>query len=125
MGTTPGNSTQVVSTTGIRTREARIGAAALVGAALVWPRLPVHPPLACPLRTITGVPCPFCGMTRAVVAALHGHPIESLRFNLVVVFAFALLAGVKPARVRVPPWVLAVGVALLWAWNVGFNPTFH
>ena len=117
------------STTGIRTREARIGAAAMLGAGLAWSRVPWHPPLACPMRTITGVPCPFCGMTRAVVAALHGHPIESLRFNpggiLVVVFAIALLAGVKVERLRVSPWVLGVGVALLWAWNVGFNPTFH
>lgn len=124
MGTTPG-----ISTTGIRTRDARIGAVALLGAGLVWPRLPVHPPLACPMRTLTGIPCPFCGMTRAVVAALHGHVLESLRFNpagiLVVMLAFAFLAGVRFERLRVPPWLIGAGVALLWAWNVGFNPTFH
>jgi hypothetical protein len=110
-------------------RDTRIVAGAMLGVAVVWPRLPVHPPLACPLRTLTGIPCPFCGMTRAVVAAMHGHLLESLRFNpagvLVVVLALALLAGLRVDRVRVPPWVGAVFVALLWAWNVSLNPTFH
>jgi len=44
---------------------------------------------------------------------------------LVVAFAVALLAGLRLDRVRVPPWIVAGLVALLWAWNVGFNPTFH
>ena len=29
----------------------------------------------------TGIPCPFCGMTRACVAAAHGHVAQSLAFN--------------------------------------------
>ncbi|HEX4493722.1 MAG TPA: DUF2752 domain-containing protein [Acidimicrobiia bacterium] len=110
-------------------RATRIVAGAMLGAAVVWPRLPVHPPLACPFRTLTGIPCPLCGMTRAVVAATHGHLLESLRFNpagiLVVVLAIALLAGLRVDRVRIPPWTIALFGALLWAWNVGFNPTFH
>jgi hypothetical protein len=117
------------TTTGIDTRDARVGAAAMLGTATAWPWLPLHPPLACPLRTLTGVPCPLCGMTRAVVAAMHGHLLESLRFNpaglLVVAFALALLAGLRLDRVRIRPWIVIGFVALLWAWNVGFNPTFH
>ena len=117
-----------VATT-IRGREARAGAAAMLGLAVVWPRLPVHPPFACPLRTLTGIPCPLCGMTRAVVATMHGHFAESLRFNpagiLVVVLAIALLAGVRIDRVRVPLWLVIGFGALLWTWNIGFNPTFH
>jgi hypothetical protein len=114
---------------GIRARDARVGAAALLGLAVAWPRLPVHPPLACPLRTLTGVPCPLCGMTRSVVAAMHGHLFESLRFNpagiLVVLLAVALLTRLRLDRVRIPPWIVVAFVALLWVWNVGFNPTFH
>jgi Protein of unknown function (DUF2752) len=121
--------TVATATTTIGAREARLGAAAMLGAALLWPRLPVHPPIACPLRTLTGIPCPLCGMTRAVVAAAHGHLLESLRFNpgglAVVLLALALLVGVRPDRVRVAPWFLVALTALLWAWNVGFNPTFH
>jgi hypothetical protein len=71
----------------------------------------------------------MCGMTRAVVAAMHGHVLESLRFNpagvIVVLLALALLAGMKLERVRVPPWLLVTLVALLWAWNIGLNPTFR
>jgi Protein of unknown function (DUF2752) len=122
-------STSTSLPTGIRTRDTRAGAGAMLGLAVAWPWLPVHPPLACPFRALTGVPCPFCGMTRAVVAAMHGHLLESLRFNpaglLVVVLAFALLAGLRVDRVRIPPWIVVAFVALLWVWNAGFNPTFH
>jgi hypothetical protein len=114
---------------GIGTRDARVGAAAMLAFAVAWPRLPVHPPLACPLRTLTGVPCPLCGMTRSVVAAMHGHLFESLRFNpagiLVVLIAVALLTGLRIDRVRIPSWITVAFVALLWVWNAGFNPTFH
>jgi hypothetical protein len=118
-----------VSDTVVSRRDTRILAGGMLVAAVVWPRLPVHPPLACPFRTLTGMPCPLCGMTRAVVAAMHGHLLESLRFNpagiLVVVLALALLAGLRLDRVRIPPWTLALFAALLWTWNVGFNPTFR
>jgi Protein of unknown function (DUF2752) len=119
----------VTATTTRSPRDVRVAAAAMLGVAVVWPRLPVHPPLACPFRAITGIPCPLCGMTRAVVAAIHGHLLDSLRFNpagiLLVLVAIALVAGARLDRVRIPPWLLVTFVALLWAWNVGLNPTFH
>jgi hypothetical protein len=121
----------VALATTTRPQEVRLGAAAMLGVAVAWPLLPVHPPIACPLRAITGIPCPFCGMTRAVVAAMHGHVVESLRFNpsgvLVVLFALAVLAGVRLERLqlRALPWILVALTAALWVWNVGFNPTFH
>ncbi len=71
-----------------------------MGAAAIWPVLPLHPPLACPLRSITGIPCPLCGMTRACIAAVHGHLGASLAFNpggiLVVLLA---THGTDPAPV--------------------------
>ena len=115
---------------GVRTRELRAGAAGMLTLAAVYPALPVHPALACPLRATTGVPCPFCGMTRAVVAAVHGHVGASLAFNPggFVVLALALVAVVRPqwlARVRLPWWSFAMALGALWLWNIGFNPTFH
>ena len=99
-------------------------------AAAIWPILPLHPPLACPLRTLTGIPCPFCGMTRACVAAVHGHLGTSLSFNpagiLVVLLAVtALLRPQLLVRARPPIWLISAGLGVLWLWNIGFNPTFH
>ena len=111
-------------------RDLRIAGAGLIGAAAIWPLLPVHPPFACPLRAATGLPCPLCGMTRACVAAVQGHVGASLAFNpggLLVIVA-ALLALIRPqwlARLRVPIWIAGVLLGALWAWNIGFNPTFH
>src|SRR5205814_9810273 len=111
-------------------RARRIAAGGPVAAAAVGPVLPLHPPLACPLRSLTGIPCPFCGMTRACVAAVHGHLGTSLSFNpggvLVVLLAIAVL--VRPqlvVRARPPTWLIGAAFGVLWLWNIGFNPTFH
>ena len=111
-------------------RDLRIAAAGLFGAAALWPLLPAHPPLACPLRSATGIPCPFCGMTRACVAAVHGHLGSSLAFNpagvvVLLVAAAALLRPQLLTRVRIPLWVATIAFGVLWLWNIGFNPTFH
>jgi Protein of unknown function (DUF2752) len=112
----------------VRERDLRIAMGGLVGIALVWPLSPVHPDFACPMRTITGIPCPFCGMTRSVVAAAHGHLLQSLSFNPlgIAVLAFAVVAIVRPSLLRVmpPTWVLITVMGALWIWNIGFNPTF-
>jgi hypothetical protein len=113
-----------------RDRELRLATAGLFGLAAVWPVLPVHPPFACPLRAATGIPCPFCGMTRACVAAIHGHITQSLSFNPagILVLAIAALVLMRPSavlRARPPLWALWLALGALWVWNIGFNPTFH
>ena len=113
-----------------RARDVRIGGAALIGAAAIWPALPMHPPLACPLRSITGIPCPLCGMTRACVAAVHGHLATSLAFSPggILVVLLALTALIRPQllmRTRPPTWLVIGALGALWIWNLGFNPTFH
>ena len=114
---------------GVRSRDVRAAAAGMITIAAVYPIVP-HPSVACPLRAATGIPCPLCGMTRAVVAAVHGHVGASLAFNPggIVVLALALVALVRPewlTRVRPPWWSFAVVFGALWLWNVGLNPTFH
>lgn len=113
-----------------RERDLRVGAAALLGTAAVWSRLPVHPPFACPLRSLTGIPCPLCGMTRACVAAAHGNFVSSLRFNPggIFVMLLAVVLLVRPSwvsNVRPPTWAIWLTLGALWIWNIGFNPTFH
>ena len=116
--------------TELHARELRVVGGGMVAIAAGWPILPVHPPIACPLRSLTGVPCPFCGMTRAVVAAVHGNILGSLAFNPggIIVLLLAVVAIFRPAlltRVRPPVWSLLAVLGALWLWNVGFNPTFH
>jgi len=119
------------ATLGVRApRDLRVVGAGLLGAALAWPLLPAHPPLACPLRDTTGVPCPLCGMTRACVAAVHGHLGTSLAFNpagllVIIAAAVALLRPQWLTRLRAPVWIVVGFFAALWVWNIGFNPTFH
>lgn len=123
----------VVATQTVEGRDLRLGAGAMLAAAAVWPLLPVHPPLACPLRSATGIPCPLCGMTRAVVAAVHGDLVGSLRYNpggLIVVFAAIalLVGGWRLTRIRLPDSVLPPALALLgglWVYNIAWNPTFQ
>lgn len=35
----------------------------------------------CPIRAITGIPCPTCGFTRAALALLQGDIVRSLRIH--------------------------------------------
>lgn len=43
-----------------------------------WPALPGWP---CPLRALTGIPCPTCFLTRATAAALTGQLELSVRLH--------------------------------------------
>lgn len=35
----------------------------------------------CPLRAVTGIPCPSCGLTRALAQLERGHLAEALKFH--------------------------------------------
>jgi hypothetical protein len=83
--------------------------------------VPGHHGLPCPLRTLTGVPCPLCGMTTSVEATLHGHLATALRANpagvVAVVVAVALLV-VRPARVPIPTAGLYATIASMWVFEL-------
>ena len=46
-------------------------------------------PVLCPLRAVTGIPCPSCGLTRALAHLERGHVAEALRFHPFVPLVFA------------------------------------
>mgnify|MGYP001125114515 CR=1 FL=1 len=68
----------------------RLAAIAVVLAWLLPAAATEGGPVLCPVRRVTGLPCPACGLTRSWAAALHGRPAASLRFHPL---GMVLLAG--------------------------------
>lgn len=63
--------------------------------AALWLRWGLPTPL-CPLHALTGIPCPTCGMTRAVAALLHGKIRLAFLLNPLttsLLFAVAFYVG--------------------------------
>ena len=65
----------------IDARDLTTAGAAMLGAAFVLPALPGHPGAPCPLRLLTGVPCPLCGMTTSVEESVRGHLSRAFAAN--------------------------------------------
>ena len=111
--------------------------AAAVGS--VYPLVMAHTGgrgLPCPLRTLTGVPCPFCGLTTASVALSHGNWVAAAAANPLAYLAAGLAIVTAPVLVtravgqaslprawsgaarRRAGWVAAVLVALSWVFQL-------
>ncbi len=105
----------------LNVRDAR--GAALVGGlyALVQPLLPPSLHLDCPLRRLTGIPCPLCGMTTSVGATLRLDLLGALRANpfgiAVAVLAIVLLVR-PPRRVALPAWVAVTLALASWSFEL-------
>lgn len=76
------------------------------GLVLAWTSLKV--PLICPLRALTTVPCPLCGMTTGTVAFLRGD------------LSGALAAA--PASIAVVPATVAGISVAIWNFIKGSKP---
>jgi hypothetical protein len=87
----------------------------------------------CPLKAMTGLDCPGCGMTRAVYSLLHGDLAGAVSHNLLLIVALPVLAvllgrwtltcigvPVRPLP-RWRPWMTWVACALLVAFAIVRN----
>jgi len=110
----------------------------LIGACIPLAWLTSGPSL-CPFKLLTGLPCPGCGMTRSVVALLHGDAVTSAYYHplgVPMVMALVVLAVLdarlwwrssEPGKPRLPaswllervmatpaPWVAIGALTLVW-----------
>jgi hypothetical protein len=98
---------------------------ALTGYLLLKGLHPLLPGFSCPMRALTGIPCPTCFLTRATALALHGDVADAVR-----VHAFGPLAAgalltwsvlairrrrLMPLRLRAwPLGTAALGLVAYW-----------
>ena len=83
----------------------------------------------CPFRSATGLPCPFCGATRAFALAVRGDA-DWTAYNapwvvlavLALLAGIALLAGARRPRVRALPLVAGV-LVVAWAYALAQRGT--
>jgi hypothetical protein len=89
----------------------------LLSLALLVPMIPGYPGVACPLRSLTGIPCPFCGTTTAVREASQLDLLTSLKTNPAPLLAVGLALGLlafRTKKLRVPLAILLALPAFLW-----------
>lgn len=70
-------------------------------------------PTLCPFRVMTGLPCPGCGMTRALCCLCHGRFADALWYHpavplVVLGLAAAAVYGIATGK-RLPERPVAVG----------------
>ncbi|HEY8548852.1 MAG TPA: DUF2752 domain-containing protein [Vicinamibacterales bacterium] len=113
-----------------------VGGASLLLLAIAVASPNVRLPL-CTLKVLTGIPCPTCGMTRAVLALTRGDFLLALTMNPLVVvgaivaacygvYAAAVLALGLPRfrpQLNARDWVAVrvvalAAMALNWAWLI-------
>jgi hypothetical protein len=112
-----------------RTSADRLALAAVCSLGAAWVHQHHDPGALCPLRRITGMPCPLCGSTTVFMEAGAGHWSAAFTANpFTVIGALLFLAApvlsVDPIRswAGLPRawrvWPPAVVLALSWVWQL-------
>lgn len=111
------------ATTTLALHDLRVAGAVLLAGAVVYPTLPGAGAVACPLKRLTGLPCPLCGMTTSVTSFVRLHPMAALAATpagvLAVLVALSLLVFRRRAHVTLSVWALPALLSLMWLWQLG------
>ena len=74
----------------------------------------------CPFRMITGIPCPCCGITRAIIASIHGDFAKSFYYHplwwlIAINFLAVILSELKLIKLprRLANAFLSISAALI------------
>jgi hypothetical protein len=113
----------------VRASAERVAAAVLCSLGAAWVHENHDPGALCPLRRLTGIPCPLCGSTTVFMEAGAGHWGAALAANpFTVVGALFFLAAPLLRFNPVDAWVslprsraltlLAVVLAVSWVWQL-------
>ncbi|WP_207839931.1 DUF2752 domain-containing protein [Williamsia soli] len=106
---------------------AGFGVGAIVTAFAVTPALSTSGPTLCPMRLITGLPCPGCGLTRSWTAAAHGDVADAFSYNifgpvsLLATIMFVVAVGIllvrgRPAATITPVLRHPIVIAVVVVW---------
>jgi len=102
--------------------DVRGAAIAMLGAGPILALMPGHAGLPCPLRALTGVPCPLCGGTTSVEDVFRGHLLGALEANplgpALIVAALVLVVRHPRDALRVPGVVVALTGLALWLFEL-------
>lgn len=107
----------------------RLALVAVSSVAAAWIQQHHNPGVLCPLRRLTGVPCPFCGSTTVFMEAGGGHWAQAVLANpftvaAALVFLVAPAFAVDPVRMaqNLPPRARWIGGGALllasWLWQL-------
>lgn len=104
--------------------------ASLLLAGWLYPLWQKFYPISCPMKSIFGIPCAFCGGTRAVHAWSHGHFLEAWLLNplvasgsaalsLYLLYAIYCVLRRPPHRIRVRGFTEQTPVSFRWVLRGG------
>ena len=106
----------------------RIGSLGVIALGVLGPSSVASGPILCPLRAATGVPCPYCGLTRSITATATGDLAGAVELNpagpAVVVLTLFSWFSWSISRLRLPVIVLLLISCVTLLWNTTLNSNF-
>lgn len=103
------------------TAELRLTGAAMIAGGAALQLSPVHVPILCPLRALTGIPCPLCGMTTSVEATIRldlGTALAATPAGIALVAAAIALLFLRPPVIRLWAPALYATLAAMWVYQL-------